>query len=849
MKILYNNKSFNIEKIKQKSEYFNILYNSILINDNDELDLSYREKEVGFMLEILDIDLDIKEYNFNNALEQIVFPFTCFNYNYDILEKNFDEFDVTTHKDILVKKIKEIINKKIFYLISEIKKCNEMNKLLKNTYPNLIYKFIDHNEFSLVHKYMNADISYSIRQYLCAKRPQIKQREISKMCYQFEYKFLQEYPDILTYGLDWLYYNSELDFTNIEFTNEVNKILVNMKVEFTLTISENNKIQNINKIEILFMKKIICEKFDNIKEILNYIPNIETIVLTKELKKDLLSIDELKQKYNLQKLKYLYYYDFLDDIIINDNYDIIKEALNNNCPIGNSFSLALEHNKFNILELFKKKYYTDAIIINLISNKNYKSFDWLYDNLSELSNKFIHDTISICINNVNIDFLNYIKKKYNELDKYYLSEDNYSKNNDEIIYWIKTNTKWITKSILYNIFKNSIKNNYLSILNLFSNEFCNFNNLFSNDNINSRFSYNYDDELKSKDTIVNYAIENNYNIDIINYFHQYNYKFSKNQINRLLTNKNIYTFFKDNKYLSNEINFSHLFFNDFETFELAVNDKFIETKYIDIPYKIQQIIITKKYILNIENIKWAVDNNFIFTINNYINEKIINNIGTFDFLLSRFNNEQNTKFIELTKYCYIKDYKIDDNCIIKVIKRSKDKLNLVNWFMENNYIFSDVVLSEIVSNELIEWIFETKQNIGYLTLRNIVSVLKNIKYIEFLIQNNYKFDENIMEYAVATKNIEIVKLLHNSGYLWKKNSLQSISNNSKDAEIVYWANKNNIDTKFVYKKYPICGGGCGKGGFGDIPCRCDRYYNSYYDDDNYKQREYDREDEHRRACD
>ena len=34
-----------------------------------------------------------------------------------------------------------------------------------------------------------------------------------------------------------------------------------------------------------------------------------------------------------------------------------------------------------------------------------------------------------------------------------------------------------------------------------------------------------------------------------------------------------------------------------------------------------------------------------------------------------------------------KDYKIDDNCIIKVIKRSKDKLNLVNWFIENNYIF------------------------------------------------------------------------------------------------------------------------------------------------------------------
>ena len=401
MKILYNNKSFNIEKIKQKSEYFNTLYNSILINDNDELDLSYREKEVGFMLEILDIDLDIKEYNFNNWIEEIINPCMCFNYNYDILEKNFDEFDVTTHKDILVKKIKEIINKKIFYLISEIKKCNEMNKLLKKMYPNLIYKFIDHDEFSLVHKYMNADISYLIRQYLCAKRPQIKQREISKMCYQFEYKFLNVYPNGLKYGLDWLYYNPELDFTNIEFTNEVNKILANMKVEFTLTISENNKIQNINKIEILFMKKIICEKFDDIKEILNYIPNIETIVLTKELKKDLLSIDELKQKYNLQKLKYLYYYDLLDDIIINDNYDIIKEALNNNCPIGNSFSLALEHNKFNILELFKKIYYTDAIIINLISNKNYKSFDWLYDNLSELSNKFIHETISICINNVN----------------------------------------------------------------------------------------------------------------------------------------------------------------------------------------------------------------------------------------------------------------------------------------------------------------------------------------------------------------------------------------------------------------------------------------------------------------
>jgi hypothetical protein len=105
-----------------------------------------------------------------------------------------------------------------------------------------------------------------------------------------------------------------------------------------------------------------------------------------------------------------------------------------------------------------------------------------------------------------------------------------------------------------------------------------------------------------------------------------------------------------------------------------------------------------------------------------------------------------------------------------------------------------------------------------------------------------------MQYAVATKNLEIVKLLYNSGYLWKKNSLQSISKNGTDAEIVYWAKENNLDTELVYKKYPVCRR-CGKGGFGDIACRCDRYNNSYYDDDNYRQREYDREDEHRRGWD
>ena len=44
MKILYNNKSYNIEKIKQKSEYFNTLYNSILINDNDELDFNLDDR-------------------------------------------------------------------------------------------------------------------------------------------------------------------------------------------------------------------------------------------------------------------------------------------------------------------------------------------------------------------------------------------------------------------------------------------------------------------------------------------------------------------------------------------------------------------------------------------------------------------------------------------------------------------------------------------------------------------------------------------------------------------------------------------------------------------------------------
>jgi len=43
--------------------------------------------------------------------------------------------------------------------------------------------------------------------------------------------------------------------------------------------------------------------------------------------------------------------------------------------------------------------------------------------------------------------------------------------------------------------------------------------------------------------------------------------------------------------------------------------------------------------------------------------------------------------------------------------------------------------------------------------------------------------------------------------------------------------------------------GCGKGGYGDVSCRCEEPRNPYFDDDNWYQRERDNSDEDRRACD
>ena len=138
------------------------------------------------------------------------------------------------------------------------------------------------------------------------------------------------------------------------------------------------------------------------------------------------------------------------------------------------------------------------------------------------------------------------------------------------------------------------------------------------------------------------------------------------------------------------------------------------------------------------------------------------------------------------------------NEIIKKINRSKDKLKVLQHLVKYNYIFNDFVLSKIISNENIEWIFETKQKIGYLTLRNFVSVLKNIKHIKFLIQNNYKFDENIMQCAVASENMEIIELLYDNGYVWKRNCLQFLINNRISRQIVNWAKKNNCDVSPLY---------------------------------------------------
>ena len=141
------------------------------------------------------------------------------------------------------------------------------------------------------------------------------------------------------------------------------------------------------------------------------------------------------------------------------------------------------------------------------------------------------------------------------------------------------------------------------------------------------------------------------------------------------------------------------------------------------------------------------------------------------------------------------------NDIIKKINRSKDKLKLVKKLIIFNYIFNDFVLSKIISifsDKIIEWMFETKQKIGYLTLRNIVSVSKNIKHIKFLIQNNYKFDENIMQCAVASENMEIIELLYDNGYVWKSNCLKFLINNRIAREIVNWAKENNCDVSLLY---------------------------------------------------
>ena len=66
-----------------------------------------------------------------------------------------------------------------------------------------------------------------------------------------------------------------------------------------------------------------------------------------------------------------------------------------------------------------------------------------------------------------------------------------------------------------------------------------------------------------------------------------------------------------------------------------------------------------------------------------------------------------------------------------------------------------------------------------------------------------------------------------------------------NTELLYWAESNGCDTTAFYEQFGSCSG-CGKGGYDDIPCRCEKPRNPYFDDDNWRQRaEYD-SDEARR---
>ena len=105
---------------------------------------------------------------------------------------------------------------------------------------------------------------------------------------------------------------------------------------------------------------------------------------------------------------------------------------------------------------------------------------------------------------------------------------------------------------------------------------------------------------------------------------------------------------------------------------------------------------------------------------------------------------------------------------------------------------------------------------------------KDMEILNLLIEYNYPFNENTCKEIAYIGNIDTLKKIRKLGCPWNGEVLLKAASNY-NSELLYWAIDQGCDTTLFNAEYSSCPG-CGKGGYGDINCRCDKIT---YDSDDY----------------
>ena len=123
----------------------------------------------------------------------------------------------------------------------------------------------------------------------------------------------------------------------------------------------------------------------------------------------------------------------------------------------------------------------------------------------------------------------------------------------------------------------------------------------------------------------------------------------------------------------------------------------------------------------------------------------------------------------------------------------------------------------------------------------------DLKMLQWAHENGCPWDASTCAEIALHDNLPMLQWARNQGCPWDGRVCANAARNQRDT-ILKWAIQHHCDTQEFHEQFGSCSG-CGKGGYGDVPCRCNNTYNSYFDEDNWQQREADDSDEARRCND